>query len=71
MPGLSWRWLGYRNAIYLIYGDEADDDLSERVTRMVYELKTHSPIERWLHSKVGLAAADDLRSYLCDRRLPA
>jgi hypothetical protein len=48
--------VGYRRAIYLFYGDEANDGLVERVTRTVYEVNARSPIELWLHPKVGLPA---------------
>jgi hypothetical protein len=48
--------VGYRRAIYLIYGNEADDGLVERVARIVSELKVRSLIELWLHPKVGLPA---------------
>lgn len=56
--------VGYRRAIYLMYGDEANERLVERVTRIAHELNARSPIEVWLHAKVGLPAilADTITS---------
>lgn len=48
--------VGYRRAIYLIYGRESDDALQERVAKYATEIGTRAPIELWMHAGAGQAA---------------
>ncbi|TWA89000.1 methionyl-tRNA formyltransferase-like protein [Bradyrhizobium stylosanthis] len=44
------RNVGYARAIYLIYGEEADDELAERVAIGVTKYAPDVPIELWFHT---------------------
>lgn len=48
--------VGYRRAIYLIYGDEAQEALAIRIAEHASDLRCHSPIELWFHAQVGKPA---------------
>ena len=48
--------VGYRRAIYLVYGDQADDQLAGRIQELAHSIEELPPIELWLHQRVGTAA---------------
>jgi hypothetical protein len=45
--------IGYRRAIYLVYGDERVGQVAERVTAGAAVLALDVPIELWLHTTAG------------------
>lgn len=53
---LFMRTVGYKRAIYLIYGHEASARGIERVEAVAREFRELMPIELWLHSKAGSPA---------------
>lgn len=50
------RKVGYKRAIYLIYGHEANARGVGRIEAIANEFKILKPIEVWLHSEVGQPA---------------
>jgi hypothetical protein len=46
----------YERAIYLVYGDEIDDGLFGRIKQAATKTKNLSPIEVWIHKRVGRPA---------------
>jgi hypothetical protein len=50
------RRVGYKRAIYLIYGAKADAQGVEKIETIVNEFQELVPIELWLHSVVGQPA---------------
>jgi hypothetical protein len=48
--------VGYERAIYLIYGDECDDRLINRVKLAAGHTGTRAPIELWVHGNPGQPA---------------
>lgn len=50
------RKVGYQRAIYLMYGESADEALVERVRRFAADVGDLAPIELWLHQQVGQPA---------------
>jgi hypothetical protein len=46
----------YRRAIYLVYGDEADDRLVNKIIRCARKIPNLAPIELWVHREVGKPA---------------
>lgn len=45
--------VGYQRAIYLIYGNEIDDQLVDRIARGAAKAGLAVPIELWLHVNAG------------------
>jgi hypothetical protein len=50
------RIVKYERAIFLIYGDEIDDRLFYRIKQAATKTITLSPIEVWIHERVGKPA---------------
>lgn len=48
--------VNYERAIYLFYGDEADEALVERVINLAAATQHQASIELWLHQEVGRPA---------------
>lgn len=48
--------VGYKRAIYLIYGFGANDDMLLQVQRIAEEIEQLAPIELWIHSHVNQSA---------------
>jgi hypothetical protein len=43
----------YRRAIYLIYGDQADDRLEKRIAEIARSISNLAPIELWIHAELS------------------
>jgi len=50
------RKVGYRRAIYLIYGSEANDDGVAKIESVANEFPELAPVEVWLHPEAGQPA---------------
>jgi hypothetical protein len=50
------RDVGYKRAIYLVYGDEIRNALIQRIRRRAANTEALAPIELWVHRKVGVPA---------------
>lgn len=57
--------VGYKRAIYLIYGYGADEIKIEQIKRMAAEIRGLAPIELWIHQQVNNKAF--LRSILANQ----
>lgn len=50
------REVGYKRAIYLIYGSQANAEEVERIKAIAHKLQIYTPIEFWGHSQVNQQA---------------
>jgi hypothetical protein len=50
------RRVRYQRAIYLIYGEDADDQLLQRVRDVAATMPELAPTELWLHQRPGVRA---------------
>jgi len=50
------RTVGYKRAVYLFFGHEADSNLVNRVQEIISEFEELVPIELWLHQQAGQQA---------------
>lgn len=54
------RTFGYQRAIYLFYGDRANEFLVNKVQQVLCNLESLLPVELWLHQNVGQPATYSL-----------